>query len=97
MNRLTPEAREARKRYMVDYWNRRAEREASTQEEEQKTMKNDVIFTESKVGFIRGMIARIWRKKHEQRANERRTLSVECYRELMAERDARLLLIPDQQ
>lgn len=92
MNRLTPEAREARKRYMVDY----SEREASAQAEEQKTMKNDVIFRESKVGFIRGMIARIWRKKHEHRANERRTLSVECYRELMAERDARLLLIPDQ-
>lgn len=92
MNRLIPEAREARKRYMVDY----SEREASAQAEEQKTMKNDVIFRESKVGFIRGMIARIWRKKYEHQAKERRTLSVECYRELMAERDARLLLIPDQ-
>ena len=59
-------------------------------------MKNDVIFKESKVGFIRGMIARIWRKKHAKRADDRRAFSVECYQELMAERDARGLVIPER-
>lgn len=36
MNRLTPEAREARRQYQIAYWNRRAEREASAQAEEPK-------------------------------------------------------------
>lgn len=59
-------------------------------------MKNDVIFKESKVGFIRGMIARIWRKGYTKRADNRRALSVDCYKELMAERDARGLIIPER-
>lgn len=60
-------------------------------------MKNEknISMHEGKVGIIRGILARIWRKKYAKKADERRVMKAECYRELMAERDSRTLVIPE--